>query len=41
MPVKLIDEDNLTNLEIPRYFKAIYIPDDRFMLVGGLERLTP
>ena len=41
MPVKLIDEDNLANLEIPRYFKAVYIPDDRFMLVGGLERLTP
>ena len=40
-PVTLIDEDNLANLEIPRYFKAIYIPDDRFMLVGGLERLTP
>jgi hypothetical protein len=41
MPVTLIDEDNLANLEIPRYFKAVYIPDDRFMLVGGLERLTP
>ena len=41
LPVSLIDEDNLANLEIPRYFKAVYIPDDRFVLVGGLERLTP
>jgi hypothetical protein len=38
--VALIDEDNLAVNEIPRYFKAIYIPDDKFFLIGGLERLT-
>ena len=39
-PVTLIDDDNLTNLEIPRYFKSVYIPDDKFMIFGGLERHT-
>lgn len=39
-PVDLIDEDNLAQIEIPRYFKSIYIPDDKFMLIGGLERHT-
>ena len=39
-PVELIDEDNLATLEIPRYFKSIYVPDDKFMLIGGLERHT-
>ena len=38
--VELIDEDNLAQLEIPRYFKSLYIPDDKFMLIGGLERHT-
>ena len=39
-PVSLIDEDNLALNEIPRFFKAVYIPDDKFFLVGGLERLS-
>lgn len=39
-PVSLIDEDNIAINEIPRYFKAVYIPDDKFFLVGGLERLN-
>jgi hypothetical protein len=38
--VDLIDEDNLATLEIPRYFKSVYVPDDKFMLIGGLERHT-
>jgi hypothetical protein len=38
--VDLYDDDNLTELEIPHYFKSIYIPDDKFMLIGGLERHT-
>lgn len=38
--VDLIDEDNLAALEIPRYFKSVYVPDDKFMLIGGLERHT-
>jgi hypothetical protein len=38
--VSLIDEDNLQSLEVPRYYKSVYVPDDRFMLIGGLERLT-
>jgi hypothetical protein len=39
-PVQFIDEENLANVEFPRYFKAVYIPDDKFMLIGGLERYT-
>ena len=39
-PVDLVDDDNLALHEIPRYFKSIYVPDDRFMLIGGLERHT-
>ena len=35
-----MDEENLAQLEVPRYFKAVYIPDDKFMLIGGLERHT-
>ena len=27
--------------EIPHYFKTVYIPDDKFLLVGGLERDQP
>jgi hypothetical protein len=23
---------------VPRYFKTVYIPDDKFLLIGGLER---
>ena len=38
--VDLVDDDNLAQLEIPRYFKSVYIPDDKFMLIGGLERHT-
>lgn len=26
--------------DIPHYFKSVYIPDDKFLLVGGLERET-
>ena len=26
---------------MPHYFKSIYIPDDKFLLVGGLERDQP
>jgi hypothetical protein len=25
---------------MPRFFKSIYIPDDKFLLMGGLERET-
>lgn len=39
-PVELIDEDNLAALEIPRYYKSVYVPDDKYMLIGGLERHT-
>ena len=38
--VELIDDDNLAQLEIPKYFKSIYVPHDKFMLIGGLERHT-
>lgn len=38
--MQLIDEDNMAALEVPRYFKSVYVPDDKFMLIGGLERLT-
>ena len=36
----IIDEDNLAKVEVPKNFKSIYIPDDKFMLIGGVERLT-
>ena len=26
--------------DIPHYFKSVYVPDDRFLLIGGLERET-
>jgi len=38
VPLKVIDEDNLSVSDVPRYFKTLYIPDDKFILVGGLER---
>jgi hypothetical protein len=25
---------------VPHYFKTVYIPDDKFLLIGGLERET-
>ena len=25
---------------MPHYFKTVYIPDDKFLLIGGLERET-
>jgi len=25
---------------VPHYFKTVYIPDDKFLLMGGLERET-
>ena len=39
-PITLIDEEKIANLEMPRYFKSVYIPDDKFILLGGLERLS-
>jgi hypothetical protein len=39
-PVTLLDDEDLAINEIPRYFKHIYVPDDKFMLLGGLERHT-
>ena len=38
--VAISDEDNLARQELPRYFKSVYVPDDNFMLIGGLERMT-
>ena len=38
MPVEITDEDNLRDLEVPHFFKYVYIPDDKFMILGGLER---
>ena len=34
----LIDEENLAQNEVPHYFKTVYIPDDKFLVIGGLER---
>ena len=39
--LKFIDEDQLAQHDIPRYFKTLYIPDDKFLLVGGQERNVP
>jgi len=39
--LKFIDEDQLAQHDLPRYFKTLYIPDDRFLLVGGQERNVP
>lgn len=36
----MIDDDNLALHEVPRFFKSIYIPDDKFLIVGGLERTS-
>jgi hypothetical protein len=35
-----LDEDNLAKNELPRFFKTLYIPDDKFLILGGLERQT-
>ena len=37
----LDDEENIAQNEVPHYFKSVYIPDDKFLLVGGLERDQP
>lgn len=34
------DEENYAMNDIPHYFKSVYVPDDRFLLIGGLERET-
>lgn len=34
----LQDETNLSQNEVPHYFKTVYIPDDKFLVMGGLER---
>lgn len=39
--LKISDEDNLAKHDVPRFFKTIYIPDDRFLLIGGQERDEP
>ena len=36
--LELKDDMNLAENEVPRYFKTVYIPDDKFLLIGGLER---
>jgi len=36
----LLDETNLSSNEVPHYFKTVYIPDDKFLVIGGLERET-
>jgi hypothetical protein len=36
--LELKDDMNLTENEVPHYFKTVYIPDDKFLLIGGLER---
>ena len=36
----LLDEENYAINDIPHYFKSVYVPDDRFLLIGGLERET-
>ena len=38
--LNLIDDENYAMNDIPHYFKSIYVPDDRFLLIGGLERET-
>ena len=38
--LQLKDDENYSASDIPHYFKSIYIPDDKFILVGGLERET-
>lgn len=36
--LSLVDDENLAEDEVPHYFKSIYIPDDKFLVMGGLER---
>lgn len=36
--LSLVDDENLADGEVPHYFKSIYIPDDKFLIMGGLER---
>ena len=33
--VKISDDDNMAQHDVPRFFKTYYIPDDKFLLVGG------
>jgi hypothetical protein len=36
----LNDERALAKNEVPHYFQTVYIPDDKFLVLGGLERET-
>ena len=36
----LIDDESLAKNEVPHYFQTAYIPDDKFLVIGGLERET-
>ncbi len=36
--LQLVDEENLAENEVPHYFKTVYVPDDKFLIIGGLER---
>ena len=38
--LQILDEENYAMTDVPHYFKSVYIPDDKFLLVGGLERET-
>ena len=38
--LQILDEENYSMTDVPHYFKSVYIPDDKFLLVGGLERET-
>ena len=38
--LRFIDTENFAKNDMPRFFKTVYIPDDKFFIIGGLERQT-
>jgi hypothetical protein len=38
--ISVQDDEQLAAKEVPYYFQTCYIPDDRFLVLGGLERET-
>ena len=36
----LTDDESLAKNEVPHYFQTVYVPDDKFLILGGLERET-
>ena len=38
--LRITDDDNLARNDMPRFFKTVYVAEDKFVLLGGLEKMN-